>query len=69
MSVSRYVFNVSNMKCNGCVSAVKAVLSELDDTTVIEVSLEEQQAVIETSKLVDEIAAIITAAGFPAVLK
>jgi copper chaperone CopZ len=60
------VFDVSNMKCAGCVSAVKMALNEMGETEVIEVSLEEHQAVVKSSKTAKEIADVITAAGFPA---
>ena len=59
-------FNVSNMKCGGCVSVVTTALNELGDTEVIEVNLEEHQAVVSSSKPAQEIAGAITAAGFPA---
>lgn len=65
----KQVFNVESMKCGGCVSTVKAVLQELDNTDVNEVSLEDKLVVVESSKLAQEIADAITAAGFPAELK
>ncbi|MDH5393108.1 MAG: heavy-metal-associated domain-containing protein [Gammaproteobacteria bacterium] len=63
----KYEFDVSNMKCGGCVDAVKTALNELDETEVIDVSLDEHKAVVESSKTAEEVAAVIIAAGFPAV--
>ena len=60
-------FNVSNMKCGGCVSAVESALNELEDTEVINVSLDEHQAIVKSSKSSKEIADVISSAGFPAV--
>lgn len=59
-------FNVLNMKCSGCVSAVTTALNELDDTEVIEVNIEERQAVVNSSQPALHIADTITASGFPA---
>lgn len=69
MTENQYVFEVSNMKCDGCVSTVMTVLNELSNTDVIEVSLEGHQAVVKSSKSAQEIAGVITAAGYPAELK
>ena len=69
MSAQNYEFDISNMKCGGCVSVVEAALKELSDTEVIEVSLENHNAVVITSKTAEEIADVITAAGFPAAQK
>ena len=62
-------FNVSNMKCGGCVSAVESALNELEDTEIINVSLDEQQAIVKSSKPSKEISDVISAAGFPAEAK
>jgi len=63
------VFDVSKMKCGGCTSAVTNALNALDDTEVVEVSLEDHQAIVKSSKTAKEIADVITASGFPAELK
>lgn len=63
---TKLIFDVSNMKCGGCTSAVAEALNALDDTNVVEVSLDNHKAVVNSSKSSDEIAAVITAAGFPA---
>ena len=62
-------FHVSNMKCDGCVSAVMAALNELDETEVVEVSLENNRAIVKSSKSSEEVAGVISAAGFPAKAK
>ena len=65
----KFEFDVSNMKCGGCVSAVKTALNELDETEVIDVNLDKHFAVVESLKPAQEIAGVITAAGFPAEVK
>lgn len=66
MNEKKYIFNVSNMKCGGCVSAVQTALNELDGTEVVEVSLEENKAVVRSEKSVQDIINVLTAIGFPA---
>jgi len=63
------VFDVSKMKCGGCTSAVTDALNALDDTEVVEVSLDGHQAVVMSSLSADKVAEAITASGFPAVVK
>ena len=41
------VFEVSGMHCNGCVGSVTTKLEELDGVIAAEVSLEEEQAIVE----------------------
>jgi len=65
---TKLVFDVSNMKCGGCTSAVTDALNALDDTDVVEVSLDNHQAVVMSSLPADKVAAAITASGFPASL-
>jgi len=65
---SKLIFDVSNMKCSGCSSAVTDAIKALDDTEVIEVSLENHQAVVMSSLSVEKVAEAITASGFPAVV-
>lgn len=59
-------FKVQNMKCMGCVSAVKAAVEPLSGVSAVEVDLEGGQAVVEGEFDVAEVAAAITAAGYPA---
>jgi len=61
-------FNVENMKCGGCVSAVTEALQALDKTEVIDVSLEKHHAVVKSALAAEEIVAAISHAGFPAEL-
>ena len=65
----KFEFDVSNMKCGGCVSAVQTVLNKLDETEVIDVNLDKHSAVVESLKPAQEIADVIAAAGFPAEVK
>lgn len=62
------VFNVANMKCGGCVSAVESAIKALNDTDVVEVSLDAKRAVVNSDLNADEIAKAITDAGYPAEL-
>lgn len=66
MNVKKYTFNVSNMKCGGCVSSVQTALNELDGTEVIDISLEGNKAVVRSEKSVQDIINVLTAIGFPA---
>ena len=66
MSSENITLNITGMKCGGCVSAVKTALGELEETEVIEVSLDEHKAVVKSAKTSQEIADVVTAAGFPA---
>jgi len=63
------VFDVSNMKCGGCVSSVTEALAVLDNTEIVEVSLDDNQATVMSSLPAEKIAEAITASGFPAVVK
>ena len=63
---TKLIFEVSNMKCGGCVSAVTQALQALDSTEVVDVSLEQHQAVVLSALSAEDIAAVITSAGFPA---
>lgn len=66
MNKKKYIFDVSNMKCGGCVSAVQAALDELGGTESIEVSLEENKAVVLSEKSAQDIINVLTGIGFPA---
>lgn len=59
-------FNVDNMKCGGCVSAVTQALQALENTEVVDVCLEQHHAVVISALPAEEIAAAISHAGFPA---
>ncbi len=62
----KQVFNVQNMKCMGCVSAVKAAVEPLDGVQSVEVDLEGATATVEGEFDAAAVAAAITAAGYPA---
>ena len=74
--MAKLIFDVKNMKCGGCVSAIEAALAEIDGVKEIEVSLDRHQATV-VSTLADDlagdhvaesIAKVITDAGFPATI-
>ena len=60
------VFNVQNMKCNGCVATVKAAIESLAGVTAVEVDLAGGKATVEGD--IDSAAVVqaITGAGYPA---
>jgi len=66
MSEQTIKLSVANMKCNGCVLAIESALKEVKNIDDIRVSLDKQQASVSTSLSSEEIAKIITDAGFPA---
>ena len=68
MSNSMLTFSIEGMKCGGCVSAIEKALNELGDVENIQVSLEQHQATVSSSRSAEEIAQAITAAGFPATI-
>lgn len=66
--MTKMIFSVENMKCGGCVTAIETALNNLDGVEDINVSLEEHQATVSSSRTAEEIAKVITDAGFPATL-
>lgn len=62
----RQIFNVQNMKCGGCVSAVKKALEALDEVESVDVDLDAGKVTVEGDFDVASIAGVITAAGYPA---
>ena len=62
----KQLFNVQNMKCMGCVSAVKAAVEPLDGVTSVEVDLDAGRATVEGEFDPATIAKVITEAGYPA---
>lgn len=66
--MAKLTFVIEKMKCAGCVAAIETALNALDGVEDINVSLEEHQATLSSSKPADGIAKTITDAGFPATL-
>ena len=66
--MTQLIFSVENMKCGGCVTAIETALNTLDGVYDINVSLENKQATVTSTKSEEEIAKTITEAGFPASL-
>ena len=56
--------DIEGMSCGHCVAHVKEALSELKDTKVIEVSLENKHAVVDTDIADHEIISAIDEAGY-----
>lgn len=59
--------NIEGMSCGHCVAHVKEALGELKDTKVIEVSLENKHAVVDTDISDNEIISVIDEAGYEVV--
>lgn len=62
----KQVFNVQNMKCMGCVSAVKAAVEPLEGVASVEVDLEDGTATVDGEFDAAQVAQVITDAGYPA---
>jgi len=58
--------NVANMKCNGCVSTVKAEIEKFAGVTAVEVNLEQQSATIAGDADIESLINKLSAMGFPA---
>ncbi|VYT65258.1 heavy metal transport/detoxification protein [Clostridium tertium] len=56
--------NIEGMSCGHCVAHVKEALEELKDTKVIEVSLENKNAIVDTDANDNEITSVIDEAGY-----
>lgn len=65
----KLIFDVNNMKCMGCVSAVQDALEKTDGVSGISVSLEDNSASMETDLPAEQIAQLITGLGYPASLR
>ena len=68
MTNTSHTFSIEGMKCAGCVAAIETALKELGNVDDINVSLEQHQATVSSSRSAKEIAQAITAAGFPATI-
>ena len=64
--MTKMSFSIENMKCAGCVAAIEAALTTLGEVDDINISLEEHQATVSSSKTAEDVAKVITDAGFPA---
>lgn len=62
----KQVYRIQNMKCMGCVSAVKAALEPLDGVKAVEVDLEGASATVEGDFDIANVSRVITDAGYPA---
>lgn len=58
-------FHVEGMSCGGCVTAVRSAIEALDGVSSVDVSLEEQSAVVEGSVDADAVVEAVTSAGYP----
>ncbi len=60
------LFTVENMKCGGCSANVEKALAEIDTVQSVEINLETKTVSVEGEFDATEIAAVISAAGYPA---
>ena len=67
-SDSRIVMGVDGMTCGGCVSRLERELSAADGIEIVSVSLEPGQAIVEGTVDDAQLAELIEAAGFKAVV-
>ncbi len=61
-------FKVEKMMCGGCSSNIEKALSNVTEIDAIEIDLENKTVIIEGNIKADEIASIITDAGYPATI-
>lgn len=59
-------YSIQNMKCGGCVAAVTAAVEKLPGVEAVEVSLEGASGTVTGDVDPQQVAAAITAAGYPA---
>ena len=62
------VFKVEKMMCGGCEANVKKVMADVANVDSVEVDLEAKTVTVEGDIDAAEIAAIISDAGYPAML-
>ena len=63
---STVVLNIENMKCNGCLTAVKKALEQVVGVKSVNVSLENNTATVMADCEPDELARVVAEAGYPA---
>ncbi|KAJ9509295.1 heavy metal-associated domain-containing protein [Haematococcus lacustris] len=63
MSTAPEVFLKVDMMCDGCVGAVKRVLSRLDGVESVDVSLEQQKVTVKGSVSMDQLVSTIAKTG------
>jgi uncharacterized membrane protein YraQ (UPF0718 family)/copper chaperone CopZ len=68
VAASRLVVGVNGMTCGGCVAGLERKLNAAEGITMVSVSLEPGQAIVEGSLEQAEVVALIEAAGYTAVL-
>ena len=61
-------FQVENMKCNGCVAAVRGALEKLEGIESVEVSLESKTAEVTGRVDIAAVEKALTELGYPAKL-
>ncbi|WP_111413839.1 heavy-metal-associated domain-containing protein [Billgrantia lactosivorans] len=58
-------FNVPDMSCNHCVSAISTAIESVDSGASLEFDLANRQVSVDSSAPVEAIQAAIEAAGYP----
>jgi copper chaperone len=66
MSQNTHEFNVPDMTCGHCVSAITKAIKAQDSDAKVAVTLAEKRVVVETSDSREEIAACLSEAGYTA---
>lgn len=59
-----YRFSVEDMTCGHCVSSVTRAISDLDPQAQVEVSLREKSVLVRSQLGQEQIASVITEAGY-----
>lgn len=68
MTAPAYRFDVTGMKCEGCVAAAKEAIEKIPGVTQAEVDLATASAIVHGHPDPDAVAQALTQAGYPAKL-
>ena len=58
-------FNIPDMTCGHCVKAITHALRELDPVATLSVDLPAKKVIVQTTQGREQVAAVLTQAGYP----
>lgn len=64
-----YEIQVEKMSCGGCASRVTEAIKAVDPAATVDIDLKSKTAKVVTDADLDEVAASITRAGYPAMVR
>lgn len=59
-------FDIPDMTCGHCVKAITHALQQLDPAATLSVDLPAKKVIVQTSQAREQVAAVLTEAGYPA---